>query len=138
MSEINANFAQLHKAYWDRDKNSGIGKIHHPNIGIVGFLFENGLVIGHLNFFDSQSIKYYRAEFAKNNYQLSPGYQVDRDVDALLTKVNSPYLAFPDIGLVIDIKEKRFLLAESYGQWQSMDDSAIAEYKPCKSLITSN
>lgn len=144
-------FADLHRAWWNYDENLGIAKIHHPEWGVLAFLFENNTPIHNVDFTSGDEIKYYRQQYGRRAKTLTIGVQIDRDVNKVMVIQDSESIAIPDVPL--QGESKLFKVTElnleiwlqgafryfraSGGEWKLIEAPTI-EYQACKSLICIN
>jgi hypothetical protein len=127
--------AHLHRAYWSYDKNLGIAKIHHPDLGIFAILFENNLPQINVNFLDKKEFSYYWQQYKKVGITLSAGMQIDRDVQLTRVFEQENLFKFPEINLEIKLENNTRYFRPIGGDWQQFEDDVFVEYKPCESLI---
>ncbi|WP_143861689.1 hypothetical protein [Nostoc linckia] len=127
--------ADFHRAYWNYEANLGIGKIHHPDLGIFALLFESGSPVCNVNFLDKNQFSYYWQQYKKKGTPLTLGMQIDRDVEVIRVIKQDNLLKFPDLNLEIKLEDNVRYFRSLDGKWQAFEDDVFVEYKPCDSLI---
>ncbi|MFB2768591.1 hypothetical protein ACE1AT_04770 [Pelatocladus sp. BLCC-F211] len=127
--------AQFHRAYWDYQTNTGIGKLHHPELGILAFVFEDGEPKFDTNFLDANEVAYYRQNYKKLGRTLIIGVQVDRDIDLVRVTENENIYTFGELNLEIKTEGTNRFFRRQGGEWQEIENAPIVEYQRCDSLI---
>ena len=129
--------AQFHRSYWHEESESGIGKIHFPNLGIIAFVFDSGTPEIDTNFMNEDEVSYYSRKFKKSNRPLRIGVQIDRDVEPIVVDVAEDIFSFSEIDLEVRVENnlRYFRAISSNGEWKLMKNAPIIEYQRCDSLI---
>lgn len=128
--------AQFHRAFWHYQTNTGIGKIHDQRLGIIAFVFEDGIPKFDTNFLDEDEINYYRNKYNKVGRFLSIGVQIDRDVDIVPVRKTGDYLVFAELNLEIRMtSDSRYFRHGGSEEWVLVENAPLVEYKRCDSLI---
>lgn len=131
--------AQFHRAYWHASSNTGIGKIHYEPLGVIAFIFENGVPQFDTNLLDADEMSYYRQEYRKSGRTLDIGVQINRDVDLIRVSTeesnfNENIFKFEGLGLEIKTNGKLRYYLQTDGKW-ALIKAPFVEYKRCDSLI---
>ena len=128
--------AQFHRAFWHYQTNTGIGKIHYQQLGVIAFVFEDEIPKFDTNFLDEDEINYYRNKYNKVGRFLSIGVQIDRDVDIVHVIKTGDSLVFEELNLEIRItSDSRYFRALGSEEWILIENALFVEYKRCDSLI---
>ncbi|MFK0731379.1 MAG: hypothetical protein ACFKPT_02790 [Gloeotrichia echinulata GP01] len=125
---------QLHRAWWNYDKNTGIAKIHYPVVGVLAFAFEDGVPKINVNFTDEDEVKYYRQQYKKQGIPLTIGVQIDRDVDMIQVIEEEDIIQIPEHNLEIQVTGSFRQFRATEGNWQVID-APVIEFQRCDSLI---
>lgn len=131
--------AQFHRAYWHYPTSTGIGKIHHEPLGVLAFVFENGIPMHDANFLDANEMAYYRQEYRKVGRILAICVQLNRDVELVRVITEENHLddqtfKFAQLNLEIKLNNKLRYYRQPDGKW-ALINVPFVEYKRCDSLI---
>ncbi|PMB03577.1 hypothetical protein CEN49_22915 [Fischerella thermalis CCMEE 5273] len=127
--------AQFHRAYWNYETNTGIGKLHYQPLGILAFVFEDGEPQYDTNFLDADEIAYYRKNYKKHGRILTIGVQFDRDIDLVRVTENENIYTFCELNLEVKTEGENRFFRRLDGEWQEIENSPVVEYQRCDSLI---
>ncbi|MBD2491950.1 hypothetical protein [Aulosira sp. FACHB-615] len=139
--------ADFHRAYWSDEHNTGIAKIHYPDLGILALLFEDGVPKKNVNFLDKNERSYYWQKYRKKGITLHLGMKVGIDTEKVRVIKRDNIFKFPDINLEIRVGDNSLVLPEQIpteqvryfrpidGEWQQFEDDVFVEYQPCDSLV---
>lgn len=103
--------AQFHKMFWDHETNTGVGKLHYPGFGIIGFYWHKDTPAYDINFLNKDEISMYGKQYQKETGRtFTYGCIIDRDLE------------------IVGVQEKKYVITPDEVQ----ATSALSVYQPNK------